>query len=97
MSDGHSYPDLARIWYDDPARNLLDALAAMIKRAQESGHVRLENPQVHPFSIVGPLLTGVLFREVLFPIGADIPDLPTLAEHHARIVLGELLTQTLPS
>ena len=56
-----------------------------------AGEVRPGDPSVHAFSIMGPMLMGVLWRETFTPIGGAVLDLPAIARQHAEPVLDGLL------
>jgi len=69
---------------------MLDILTATLARAQARGEVRAGDPRLFAFSIIGPMMAGILFREVFRGAGADLPDLKALARQHAQIVLAGL-------
>jgi hypothetical protein len=45
------------------------------------------------FSLAGPLLLGVLWREVFVPVGVKPIDLKALLAQHAEVVLQGMLVQ----
>lgn len=92
IAESRTFPDLARIWYEDVAARLIADVAGMVGRAQTRGEVCDGDPRIHAFSIVAPVLTGTLFREMFGPVGADLLDLHAIARQHARILLRGLLT-----
>jgi len=49
--------------------------------------VRGGDPRLHAFSLFGPLIMAMLFREVFSGIATDPPDLEALATQHARTAL----------
>jgi hypothetical protein len=63
----------------------------MIAAAQERGEVRPGDPRFHAFTLMGPMLMGVLWRETLQPAGGAELDLKALATQHAETVLAGLL------
>lgn len=85
------FPDLARIWHDDVASRLLDLIAALVAQAQVRGEVRDGDPRLFAFSITGPLLAGILFREIYGTFSAHTPELQALAVQHAATALDGLL------
>ncbi len=91
ISESRAFPDLARVWYDEVVSHVLGLLTAAVARSQERGEVRAGNPRLIAFSIMGPMLAGVLFREVFGNTGAALPDLPELAAEHAQTVLNGVL------
>jgi hypothetical protein len=68
-------------------------LAGMIDQAQQRGEVRPGDPQLHAFSLMGPMILGVLWRETLTPAGGAPIDLAALARQHGETVLGGLLSE----
>lgn len=87
IAEARAFPDLARIWHDDVAGQLLADVTGMIARAQARGEIREGDPRIHAFSMIAPLLTGTLFHEMFGPVGADVPDLHAIARQHARTIL----------
>ena len=53
--------------------------------------VRAGDPRLHAFSLMGPMLMGLLWRETLQPVGGDPIDLGQLAQQHCETVLSGLL------
>ena len=92
IGESGNFPDLARIWHDDVVAVTLKALSGMIARAQARGEIAPGEPRYYAFSLIGPLLIGVLFAEVFGPDAAGTPDLSALAAQHARTVLRGMLT-----
>lgn len=91
IAESGNFPDLARIWHEDVVSRALKIATTLIERAQARGEVRAGDPRTHAFSLVGPLLMGVLWREVLVPAGAAPIDLRAVAEQHVETVLGGML------
>ncbi|MNU00557.1 hypothetical protein D3C72_2437120 [compost metagenome] len=64
--------------------------------AQARGEVRPGDPQLYVFSLAGPVLLGVLWREVFEPTGVKPLDLKALLAQHAEVALrGMLLERSL--
>jgi AcrR family transcriptional regulator len=93
IGESRNFPELAKVWHDDVILKAVGLIAALIERAQAKGEVRPGNPRTHAFSIMGPMMIGVLWRETFTPIGGADPDLPAIAHQHAETVLGGLLTE----
>lgn len=91
ISESHLFPDLARIWHDDVASRILDLITAIVAQAQTQGEVRDGDPRLFAFSITGPLLAGMLFREVYGTFSTHTPELRALATQHSSTVLDGLL------
>lgn len=87
IAESRTFPDLAQLWYDEVVSKMLGIMMATIARAQARGEIQPGDPQLYALSILGPMLMGLLFREVLGETGAPVPDLHALAEQHARVVL----------
>jgi len=92
VGESRNFPDLARIWHDDVVAFMLDLMTGLIERAQGRGEVAPGNPRLYAFSLAGPMVMAVLYREVFGGgDGADPPDLQALAAQHARTVLHGML------
>ena len=91
IAESGNFPDLARIWREDVVEQMLGLVGGLIVRAQARGEVVAGDPRLYAFSLMGPLVMGGLFRAVFGEAGA--PDLPALAEQHARVALRGLLTE----
>lgn len=91
VGESRNFPELARVWHDAVASKALALIAGLIERAQARGEVRAGDPRLFAVSLVGPMLMGLLWREVFTPAGAAPIPLPELAAQHARTVLGGML------
>jgi len=90
IAEARTFPDLARVWHDEVVARMLTILTAAIARAQARGEVRDGDPRLHAFSIFGPLMAGVLFREIFRDVETELPDLKALAAQHAATILAGL-------
>ncbi|MBC6983500.1 TetR/AcrR family transcriptional regulator [Caulobacter sp. 17J80-11] len=93
IGESRNFPALAQHWHDEVVAPTLSVLSGLIERAQARGEVRPGDPRVHAFSLVGPLMLGVLWREVLEPVGGAPVDLQALAAQHVETALGGLLAR----
>lgn len=93
VGESRNFPELAKVWHDDVVQKAVGVITELIERAQAKGEVRPGNPRIHAFSIVGPMMLGVLWRETFTPVGGPDPDLPVIARQHAETVLGGMLTE----
>ena len=91
VGESRNFPELARVWHDDVIDKAIGVIAGVIARAQERGEIRPGDPRIHAFSIMGPMLIGVLWRETFTPVGAPAVDLLAIARQHAETLLGGLL------
>jgi AcrR family transcriptional regulator len=94
IGESRNFPDLARIWHDDVVASVIGVVTGIIARAQGRGEVLPGDPRLHAFSLMGPIVMAILFREVFGGVGADPPDLQALADQHARTALRGLLLPT---
>lgn len=92
IGESRNFPELAKIWHDQVVSRALAMLGQLIEAAQQRGEVRSGDPRLHAFSLVGPMLMGILWRETLEPAGGAPLDLEALARQHAETVLTGLLT-----
>jgi len=93
IGESRNFPELAKVWHDQVASRALAMLSQLIEKAQERDEVRPGDPRLHAFSLVGPMLMGVLWRETLQPVGGAPLDLAALAGQHAETILGGMLTE----
>ncbi len=93
IAESRNFPDLARVWHDQVVSRALAVLTGVITAAQARGEVRPGDPRYHALSLAGPMLMGVLWREVLEPVGAEPIDLAALAGQHVETALFGLLTE----
>jgi AcrR family transcriptional regulator len=91
VGESRNFPDLARIWHDDVVTSVIGTVTGIIARAQGRGEVAPGDPRLHAFSLMGPMVMAMLFGEVFGGVGANSPDLPALADQHARTALRGLL------
>jgi AcrR family transcriptional regulator len=91
VGESRNFPELAKVWHDEVVQKGVGLLSQLIVRAQAKGEVRPGDPRGHAFSIMGPMLVGVLWRETFTPVGGGAIDLPAIARQHAETVLGGLL------
>lgn len=96
IGESRNFPELAKVWHDQIAGRALAMLAELIAKAQQRGEVRPGDPRLHAFSLMGPMLMGLLWRETLQPAGGAPVDLDQLAIQHAQTVLGGLLIEVKP-
>lgn len=96
IGESGNFPELAKVWHDQVASRALAMLAGLIERAQQKGEVRPGDPRIHAFTLMGPMLMGVIYRETLQPVGGEPLDLVALARQHADTVLAGLLVEGRP-
>lgn len=87
IGESRNFPDLARVWHDAVVSQVLAILEGVIERAQARGEVRAGDPRLYALTLVGPMVMGILWREVFVPIGAEPFSLPALADQHALVAL----------
>jgi len=93
IGESRNFPELAKVWHEDVVSRMLDAVGGAVAAAQARGEVRPGDPRLHVFSLAGPLLMGVLWREVFVPIGAEPLDLKALLAQHAEVALKGMLLE----
>jgi AcrR family transcriptional regulator len=91
IGESRNFPELARVWHDEVVSKAIGMIAGLIATAQEKGEVRPGDPRLHAFTLMGPMLLGVLWRETLEPVGGTPLDLAALAQQHSETVLAGLL------
>lgn len=97
IGESRNFPELAKVWHDEVIDKAVGLIAALIERAQAKGEVRPGDPRVHAFSIMGPMLIGVLWRETFTPVGGAALDLGAIARQHVETVLDGLTIEGVPA
>jgi AcrR family transcriptional regulator len=87
IAEARAFPDIAQVWHDEVVAKMLGVLTSAIERAQARGEVRAGDARLYAFSIMGPMMGAVIFREVLSETDAVLPDLKDLARQHAAAIL----------
>lgn len=90
IGESRNFPELARVWHDEVVSRMLAAMSGALERAQMRGEVRLGDPRVQAFSIVGPILLGVIWQETFTPIGAPPAPLKSLVHQHGEAIIAGL-------
>ena len=93
IGESRNFPELAKVWHEDVVFKMLDAVGGAVAAAQARGEVRPGDPRLFVMSLAGPLLMGVLWREVFVPIGAAPIDLKALLAQHAEVVVSGMVRQ----
>jgi AcrR family transcriptional regulator len=96
IGESRNFPELARVWHDEVISRGLAMLSALIERGQTRGEIRPADPRATAFSIMGPMLMGMLWREILTPVGGAEIDLVAIARQHAETILSGLLAPEEP-
>lgn len=93
LADGRTFPDLARIWHDQVVVRVLDIVAGMVEKSQARGEVAPGDARLHAFSLMGPLVVSLLFRETFAFESPYLADPATLAIQHADSMIYGLCRQ----
>ena len=91
ISESGNFPELAKVWHDEVVSKALGTMTALIEMAQAKGEVRAGDARLYTFSLLGPMLMGILYRQTLEPVGGEPLDLGDLAKQHVETVLDGLL------
>lgn len=90
IGESRNFPELARVWHDEVVSRALTLLSDALDRAQGRGEIRPGNPRLQAFTIMGPVLMGMLWQETFTPVGAPAVDLQDLITQHGETVLAGL-------
>ena len=93
IGESGNFPELARVWQEQVVSKALGIMVGLIEKAQERGEVRPGDPRFHAFTLMGPMLMGLMYREVLQPAGGAPIDIEALARQHSETVLKGLLME----
>lgn len=90
VGESRNFPELARVWHDEVVSRMLAAMSGALERAQMRGEVRLGDPRLQAFSIMGPILLGVIWQETFTPVGAPPAPLKSLVRQHGEMMIAGL-------
>jgi AcrR family transcriptional regulator len=93
ISESRNFPELAKVWHDEVVSKGLGTVTALIELGQAKGEVRSGDARLHAFTLLGPMMMGVIYRETLEPVGGAPLDIDALARQHAETVLAGLLIE----
>ena len=93
IGESRNFPELARFWHAEVISPMLGILRRRIEAAQASGELRPGDSRLMAYSLIGGLLIGMIWREVMEPVGAEPVDLEQLARQHVETVLGGMLAR----
>ena len=93
ISESRNFPELAKVWHDEVVSKAIGSITALIEMAQAKGEVRAGDARLHAFTLMGPMLMGIIYRETLEPIGGEPLDLGALARQHVDTILAGLLVE----
>lgn len=91
LAESRTFPDLAAVWHEQLAARMLALVGNMIAEAQARGEVRPGDPKLYAFSIMGPMVSAILFNEVFSGSNSDMPNLDELAAQHTETILHGLM------
>jgi len=94
IGESGNFPELAKVWHDQVVSKALSIVVGLIEKAQRKGEVRPGDPRFHAFTLMGPMLMGLMYREVLQPAGGAPVDIEALARQHSETVLAGLLLES---
>lgn len=96
VGEARNFPEIARVWHDRLAGQVVGAITAAIAAAQARGEVRAGDPRLYALQLVAPIVTAVIWRETFTPAGAPAFDIPALARQHAETLLRGLAPEAQP-
>ncbi|HEY3815392.1 MAG TPA: TetR/AcrR family transcriptional regulator [Caulobacteraceae bacterium] len=82
IAESRNFPELARLWHDRVVARALTLFTRIIADGQTRGEVRPGDPRLMAMSMVGPMMMGAIYKDVLEPAGAHTIDLAALAAEH---------------
>lgn len=96
VGESRNFPELAKVWHDQVVLRGIGLLGGLIEQAQARGEVRPGDPRIHAFSLMGPMLIGVIWRETFTPIGGAPVDLEAVADQHVETALDGMIVKGRP-
>lgn len=87
IAESRNHPELATIWHETVVEPGIQMMSAQITEAQKRGEVRPGDPRLYAFSLMGPMVLSMVWRETFEPIGAAPVDVVKLADQHLDTIL----------
>ena len=94
IGESRNFPELAVVWREAVIERAVGLVVGLVERAQARGEVKPGDPRFYALSLLGPMMMGVLWREVAVPAGAASIDMKALAAQHAATLMHGLLVET---
>ncbi len=83
IAESGNFPEIARAWREAVVAPALAALQQAIEGGQRAGSLRDGDARLMAMTVVGPLLLGAIWREVIEPVGGEPLDMGALTKEHA--------------
>ncbi len=93
MTESGNFPEIAAAWREAVVGPAIEALDKSIRRAQARGEVRDGDARLMAFCVIGPMITAMIWREVIEPVGGGPIDLDRLAIEHASTLAAGLIAK----
>ncbi len=90
ISESRAFPEIGQFYLKEVIGRGLPVMEGLIRRGIDQGEFREVDAFMAVRSMMGPMLLAILWRTVFEPIGADKLDVPSLARHHADLMLHAL-------
>lgn len=87
IAESRNHPELATIWHETVVEPGVELMSRLIRDAQARGEVRAGDPRLFAFSLMGPMVLSMVWRETFEPVGAQPIDVAKLADQHLDTVL----------
>lgn len=87
IAESRNHPELATIWHETVVEPGIRMMSAQITEAQKRGEIRSGDPRLYAFSLMGPMVLSMVWRETFEPIGAEPVDVVKLADQHLDTIL----------
>lgn len=91
IGESRNFPELAKVWHDEVVSKAIGLVTDLVQDGQARGEVRQGDPRLFAFSIMGPMMLGLLWRETFEPAGGAAVDIEALAAQHCEAILTGLL------
>lgn len=91
LREANRFPDLARIWLEDVAAPMFNAILRAVENAQARGEVRSGDAQAQVLSLLSPMIMVTIARDIFEVAGFAPTNLESLAHEHGQTTLYGLL------
>ena len=96
IGDSQMFPDMVRTYRHDLIERVLSMIAALLRRADEAGEAKIDNPDLTARIVMAPVVLSALWQAVFNQTSEADVDLDQLFAIHEQMLLRALQIGTTP-